>query len=295
MKLTILGTGSACPTIDRNHSATALNIGPETLLFDCGESTQLQLTKAGISHSKISKIFLTHWHGDHMLGLPGLLQSMELNKRAKPLNIYGSAGSKDRFRKLVSALEIKLSFKVNVTELKAGAFNSEKYSIIVANASHHDACISYAFQEKDKVRIDIGYLKKFGLKNNPIIGDLAKGKDIVWNKKKIKAKDATKIEKGKRFAYVLDSAYAENLVKLAKDSDVLLCESTFADELKDSAKKFGHMTARDAATLAKKAGAKKLIITHFSQRYKDVSVLLREAKSVFKGTIAAKDLMEIEL
>ena len=103
MKATILGTGSAMPTPSRHHSATALDIGPEVLLFDCGEGTQLQLTKAGISHSKISKIFLTHWHGDHMLGLPGLLQSMELNKRAKPLNIYGSAGSKDRFRKLVVA------------------------------------------------------------------------------------------------------------------------------------------------------------------------------------------------
>src|SRR3989338_5659089 len=186
MKATILGTGSAMPTESRHHSATALDIGPEVLLFDCGEGTQMQLQKAGISHNKISKIFITHWHGDHVLGLPGLIQSMQLNKRAKPLNIYGPAGTKERYKKISSALGIFPTFKITIAELKAGAFHSEKYSIIGANAKPNAPCLAFAFQEKPKVKININYLKKFGFTNNPIIADLIKGKDIIWQGKKIK-------------------------------------------------------------------------------------------------------------
>ncbi len=295
MKLTILGTGSAMPTPSRHHSATALDIGPEVLLFDCGESTQLQLMKAGISHNKISKIFITHWHGDHVLGLPGLLQSMALNKRAKPLDIYGPAGTRERFRKVLDAFGIGLNFKVSVTELKPGAFNAEKYSIVVANAKHSTPCLAFAFQEKQKIHINLDYLKKFGLTQDPVIGSLIKGKDIIWNKKKIKAKDATYAVKGKKFIYLVDSAYSAHFEKFANDAALLLCEATFADDMKDSAAEFGHMTATQAATLAKKANVKKLIITHFSQRYKDVSILLKEAKKVFANTIAAEDLMQVEI
>ena len=311
MKATILGTGSAMPTESRHHSATALDIGPEVLLFDCGESTQLQLSKAKISANKISKIFITHWHGDHVLGLPGLLQSMSLNKRTKPLNIYGSAGTKEKVRKISSAFGIFPTFKITITELKAGAFNTEKYSIIVANANHNAPCLAFSYQEKPKVKVNIDYLKKFGLVNNPIIADLIKGKDIAWNKNnlnsqqvqgmknasifhKIKAKDATFVEKGKKFVYLLDSAYSKHLENFCKSADVLLCEATFADDMKEFASEFGHMTASQAATLAKKANVKKLIVTHFSQRYKDTNVLLREAKKIFANAVAATDLMEID-
>ncbi|MBI4095705.1 MAG: ribonuclease Z [DPANN group archaeon] len=295
MKLTILGTGSAMPTPSRQHSATALDIGPEVLLFDCGEGTQLQLMKAGISHNKISKIFITHWHGDHVLGLPGLIQSMSLNKRTKPLNIYGPAKTRENFRKISEAFGVFPTFKASITELKPGAFNAEKYSISVANAKHNSPCLAFAFQEKPKVKVNLNYLKKFVLVNNPIIGDLIKGKDIVWQGKKIKAKDATFLEKGKKIVYLLDSAYSKHLENFAKDADALLCEATFADDMKDFAKEFGHMTATQAATLAKKANVKKLIITHFSQRYKDTNILLKEAKKVFADTVAAKDLITVEI
>ena len=295
MKLTILGTGSAMPTPSRHHSATALDVSPEVLLFDCGESAQLQLMKAGISHNKISKIFITHWHGDHVLGLPGLLQSMQLSKRIKPLDVYGPAGTKEKYKKIVEALELKTEFKINVSELKPGAFNTEKYSVVVAKASHTRPCLVYSYQEKPKTKINLDYLKKFGLKNNPIIKNLVSGKDITWEGKKIKAKDATFTEKGKKFVYLLDSAYSKHLENFCKDADLLLCESTFADDLKETAPEFGHMTATQAATLAKKANVKKLIITHFSNRYKNTDQLLKEARVVFPTTIAARDLMVVEL
>ena len=295
MNLTILGTGSAMPTESRHHSATALDIGPEVLLFDCGEGTQLQLRKAGISWNKISKIFITHWHGDHVLGLPGLLQSVSLNKRAKPLNIYGPAKTKENFKKIAEAFGIFPTFKISVTELKPGAFNAEKYSIAVANAKHNAPCLAFAYQEKPKVKININYLKKFGLVNNPIIADLIKGKDIIWNNKKIRAKDVTFIEKGKKFVYLLDSAYSKHLENFCKDADILLCEATFAEDMKEFASEFGHMTASQAAALAKKSGAKKLIITHFSNRYKNTDILLKEARKVFANTITAKDLLSFEI
>ncbi len=283
------------PTPSRQHSATALDIGPEVLLFDCGEGTQLQLAKARISANKISKIFITHWHGDHVLGLPGLLQSMSLNKRAKPLDLYGPAGTKERFKKISEAFGIFPTFRLSITELKAGAFNSKKYSIIVANARHSTACLAFAYQEKPKVKINVNYIKKFELVNNPLIGELVKGKNVTWKNKIIKAKDAAFIEKGKRFVYLLDSAYSKHLENFCKGADLLLCEATFADDMKEFAKEFGHMTASQAAALAKKANVKKLIITHFSNRYKDTNILLKEAKKVFANTIAAKDLMEVEI
>src|SRR3989344_1741689 len=295
MNLTILGTGSAMPTPSRNHSATALDIGQEVLLFDCGEGTQLQLTKAGISNNKISKIFITHWHGDHILGLLGLTQTMSLNKRTKPLDIYGPAGTKANFKKFMELVDSQPVYKINVTDLKPGAFNAEKYSIAVANALHVKPCLVYALQEKQKVKVNLDYLKKFGLKNNHAIGDLIKGKDIIWQGKKIKAKDATFVEKGKKFVYLLDSAYSKHLENFCKGADLLLCEATFADDMKEFAKEFGHMTAGQAATLAKKANVKKLIITHFSQRYKDTNVLLKEARKIFSNTIAARDLMQTEI
>ena len=295
MNLTILGTGSAMPTPSRNHSATALDIGQEVLLFDCGEGTQLQLTKAGISHNKISKIFITHWHGDHILGLLGLTQTMSLNKRTKPLDIYGPAGTKANFKKFMELVDSQPVYKINVTDLKPGAFNAEKYSIAVANASHVKPCLVYAFQEKPKVKVNLDYLKKFGLKNNPAIGELIKGKDIIWQGKKIKSKDATFVEEGKRFVYLLDSAYSKHLEDFCKGADVMLSEATFADDMKEFAKEFGHMTATQAATLAKKADVKKLIITHFSNRYKNTDVLLKEARAIFPSTIAARDFMQIEI
>ncbi len=295
MELHILGTGSALPTINRNHSATALDIGPEVLLFDCGEGTQLQLAKAKISTNKISKIFITHWHGDHVLGLPGLLQTMQLSKRTKPLDIYGPKETKKRFGHFVDALSLGTEYKINIIELKPGAFNSKKYSIIVANAAHTRPCLTYAYQEKPKVKINVNYIKKFGLINNPLIGELVKGKNVTWKNKTIRAKDATFIEKGKKFVYLLDSAYSKHLENFCKDADVLLCEATFAEDMKEFAKEFGHMTAGQAATLAKKSGTKKLIITHFSNRYKDSNILLKEAKKVFANTIAAKDLMVVEI
>lgn len=298
MKLTILGTASAFPTKERAHSAMLLDIGPESLLFDAGESVQRQIQIAGAKPFKISRIFLTHWHGDHVLGLGGLLQSFGMLKRKTPVEIYGPKGTFERFQFLRNALELRIGFPIKIIEVPLKTvkiLSTDKYEIWAAKAKHDIDCLAFAYIEKPKRRVDIKYLKKFGLANHPIIGKLAEGKDIVWKGKKISAKSATYMQAGKKLAYIIDSAYAENLIGFSKNSDLLVCEATFTNDMKDEAKEFGHMTAADAAALAKKAKVKQLVITHFSQRYKTADDLLKEARKIFQNTTAAKDFMQLDI
>jgi ribonuclease Z len=298
MKLTILGTASAFPTKERAHSAMLLDIGPESILFDAGESVQRQIQIAGAKPFKISKIFITHWHGDHVLGLGGLLQSFGMLKRKIPVEIYGPKGTFERFQHLRKALELRIGFPIKIIEVPLKTIrviSTEKYEIWAAKAKHDIDCLAFTYIEKPKRRIDIKYLRKFNLINNPVIGKLAEGKDITWKNKKISANKATYFQPGKKFTYIIDSAYSEELVRFSKDSDLLICEATFTSDMRTEAKEFGHMTAADAAQLAKKAKVKKLVITHFSQRYKTADDLLKEAKKIFANTIAAKDFMTLEL
>ena len=156
-------------------------------------------------------------------------------------------------------------------------------------------CLGYSFIEKDKRKINLNYLKKFGLKNDPIIRDLQKGKDIIWKGKKIKNKPATTIRKGKKITFVLVTGFTKKIINLAENSDLLICESTHSDELKEKAEAYHHLTARQAGEIAKKAKVKELILTHFSQRYKDVTFLLKETKKVFKNTKAANDFDSFDI
>ncbi len=295
MKLVFLGTSAVFPTKERNHTAVALDIGREMFLFDCGEGTQRQVAIARLSPMKISKVFITHWHGDHVLGLAGLLQSFAMNSRLKPLDIYGPEGTKTRFYHLLKSYEMKFPFRINIHEVKSKkVVETEDYEIYAEKMQHRIPCLAYSFKEKDKVRINKNYLAKFGLRSHPIIRKLLKGKDITWKGRKIKAKLATRIKKGRKITYVVDAKATDKVAKFAKDSDIFICEATFMHAMKEVAAERGHVTAKQAGKLAKKAKVKQLILTHFSQRYKDVQQVLNEAKKQFKNTTAAKDFMEVK-
>lgn len=299
MKVVFLGTSSVYPTKKRNHQSVALKYGPETILFDCGEGTQRQMKFAGLKLSKVSKILITHWHGDHVLGLPGVLQSLAMQDREEPIEIWGPKGSKKRIKHLLKAYAVDFPFSIEVHEVKnkkVQIVDEElKYEIFAAPLSHPTKCLGFAFKEKDKRKIDIDYLKKFGLEDHPIIRKLQEGKNIEWKGNKIKAKDATWMKKGKKLAYVVDTSENDNIVDLAKKSDLFICEATFLNELKEKANERGHLTAKQAGALAKEAKVKKLIITHFSQRYPVSKPLVNEARGNFKNTYAAKDLMEVTI
>ena len=290
MKITFLGTSSMVPTIERNHTSILISYKSENIMVDCGEGTQRQLRHAKISPCKITKLLITHWHGDHILGIPGLIQSMGANNCKGPLDIYGPKGTIKYFENMFKWFSFPLRIKVNVYEVdNKKFFENEDFSLITYKMDHDVPCNAYSIEEKDKRNINVDYIKKFGLKQHPILKDLQKGKNIVWGGKKIFADKATKIKKGKKVTIVLDTAYNENAVKASKNADVLVCESTWMNELEDKNSGLKHLTTKQAGTIAKKAKVKQLIITHFSQRYKDEKILEKEVKKTFKNTISAKD------
>jgi len=294
MEVLFLGTSGMHPTKKRNLFSVLIRHGSENILIDCGEGTQRQMRIAGFKSPKISKILITHLHGDHINGLPGLLQNLNANQYSKKLEIYGPKGLKNLMNSIFQIIGQRLNIKI--VEIKSGVVFKEKDFYVEAKELKHSTKVyGYSFIESDKRKMDLKYLKKFGLKKHVLLGDLQRGKDIVYNGKKIKVKNATKLVKGKKISITVDTIYCDNCVKLAKDADLLISECTFSNELKDKAKEYKHLTAKDAGTIAKKAKVKKLYLTHFSQRYTNSSILLKEAKKIFKNSFAAEDFMKIKV
>ena len=296
MKITFLGTSSMMPTATRNHSSILFNYKDENILVDCGEGTQRQFRVGNLNPLKITKILITHWHGDHVLGLPGLLQNLYRNNYNKTLEIYGPKGTKLFLQKMFEWFYSDIKLKISIKEVEEGIFfENQDFKLECTKLDHKVPCLGYSFIEKNKRKINMNYLKKFNLKNNPIIRELQLGKDIIWEGRKIKNKLATKTISGKKISFILDTGFTKNILKLAKDSNVLICESTHGDELIEKAKKFKHLTSKQAALIAKQSKCKELILTHFSQRYKETNNLLKEAKRVFKNTSAANDFDWFEI
>ncbi len=284
------------PTKERNHSAFFLKFGTEGILFDCGEGTQRQMKKFGIKITKVTKILITHWHGDHVLGLPGLLQSIFSTEGAERIKIYGPPGSKKYFKSLMAGLATEGDIDVEIKEVKdAVCFENEKFKIETLSVKHSTPCNAYAFIEKDKRKIKINAIKKLGIPEGPLLGELQRGKNIKFNNKTIKADETTTIVKGKKITYITDTNLVKNCYEIAKNSDILICESTYASDMEDRAKERGHMTAKEAGQLASSSNAKKLILTHFSGRYKDSGVLEEDARTVFDNTFCAYDGMKIKI
>jgi ribonuclease Z len=292
--ITFLGTSSMVPTKERNHTSIYVHQNGEGVLFDCGEGTQRQIKQAGIRPSKIRKIFISHWHGDHVLGIPGLIQTMGHNDYEGTLEIFGPKGTKLYMSRIFQAFasESKIPFKV--TELYDEYVVEEKtFTVTAYELEHGTPCLGYRFEEKEKRRIDTAKVQKLKIPDGPLLGKLQQGKSIEWKGKKYKAKDLTTAVKGKILGLIFDTRLTNSCYTIARDVDLLVSEATFSNELKDHAQKFFHMTAGQSAEIAKKAGAKKLVLTHFSQRYKDPNVLKKEAKDVFKNVELAKDFMKV--
>jgi len=294
MKITFLGTSAMLPTKERNTNAVFISYNNEGILLDCGEGTQKQLRVIGISPTKVTKLLITHWHGDHVLGIPGLIQSLGTSNYTKKLEIYGPKGSRNFFKNMISGLIFKSNINYEINEIEEGKFfENNDFYLSSYEVNHSVNCLSYSLIEKDKLKINIDYVKKFGLKQHPLLGELQHGKDIKFQGKLITAKKGTFLKKGKKIAFIMDTAYDNKLVKIADNSDLLVCESTWLE--KDRLEDYKHLSAKDAGIVAKKSKVKKLILTHFSQRYKDSNESLKEAKKEFKNTEAAYDLMSFEI
>jgi len=296
MEITFLGTSAMQPTKERNLSSVLFNYGSENILVDCGEGTQRQMKIAGLKPTRITRILISHWHGDHVLGLGGLIRYLGANEYNNILYIYGPRGIKDYVKNILNSCVFTDTIKIELTEIKEGLiFKNKDFYIESFRLDHTEVCYGFNFIEKDKRKINVKYLAKFGLKTHPLIGELQKGKDIIWQNKKIKVKDATMSIKGRKISFIVDTGFNENISKSVKEADIVICEATYSDDLKEKAKDYKHLTAKQAAEIAKKAKAKKLILTHFSQRYNDVRDLEKESKKIFKNTVCAKDFMKIIL
>jgi ribonuclease Z len=294
--ITFLGTSSGTPTVARAHSAIALQLDGEIILFDCGEGTQRQMMKAKTSMMKVRRIFITHWHADHSLGLGGLIQTMSLLGRTEALEIYGPSGTKKYMKSLLDVGHFNPKYQLRVNELKDGEkVEAKGYTVLAIDAKHSVPALSYRMDEPQKPgKFDRKKAESFGLKP-PQFGELQRGNTQKVGRKTIKPSDVMgPPREGASFVYSGDTAYNESLVKLSKKATVLVHESSFANDKKDFAKEVLHSTAEDAATVAKKAGVKSLVLTHISPRYLETDVLLKEASKIFKNTTIVKDFDKLE-
>ncbi len=296
MEIIFLGTGSMVPTKDRNHSSLLLIYKGEGILFDCGEGTQRQLKIIGIKPTMISKIFISHWHGDHVLGLPGLIQTMGSLGYQGKLQIFGPKGTKKRFGSIGKVFLFEERVDVEVHDIAKPRFLEEPdYYMEALPLEHTASCLGYCLTEKDRRRIRKEAIVKLGIPEGPLLGKLQSGESIKWNNKTVTPDEATYTIKGKKVTYIADTKLCSNAIKLAQDADLLICESTYANALEEKATLYKHLTAGQAGFIANKANAKKLVLTHFSQRYKDLDEVREDAKTVFSNCICANDLMRISL
>jgi|TARA_Y100000310_G_scaffold165018_1_gene164753 ribonuclease Z len=289
-KITFLGTGSATPTAKRNHTGIYLQAGKENILIDCGEGIQRQFRKAKLNPGKLTKILITHWHGDHTLGIVGLLETLAMAEYSKTLKIYGPKGTKEKIR-LFETIYGNFKIDLEVYEVSGKFIDEDDFFIESGKMVHGIPANAYSFVIKDKLRLNKSKIKKLKLPNSPLLGKLQNGKDITFEGKKIKSKDVSYIQEGKKISIILDTLMNENAVKLAKNSDLIICEASFLSSEKEKIKEYKHLTAKQAGEIAKKSKSKKLCLVHISQRHEqNKKEILTDAKKFFKDTTIPNDL-----
>ena len=294
-EIIFLGTSCMQPTKKRNHSGFLLRYKKENILFDCGENIQRQMRLTGLKPAKITRLLISHWHGDHVFGIPGVMSAMGVDQYAKKLFIYGPKGSKKFLDHMFKSFEAKNIIDYEVKEVSSGIFfENEDFKLEAQHLNHSVDCIGFSFIEKDRRRIRVAKAEKLGLQG-PILGKLQQGQDVIFKSKKVKADDLSYLVKGKKISYVADTAPCKGANLLAHESDLLISEGTHLDELKERTAKYKHLTVKDAAIMASENNAKKLVITHISTRYKSTAEIVSEARDHFDNTIVAEDFMKIKV
>lgn len=299
MRVTFLGTGASWPTRRRGMSAVAIKRGSEVLLFDCGEGTQRQIQHSELSYQQISRIFLTHYHGDHCYGVPGLLKTMALNEREKPLSLHGPKG----LRKMVDAWRQMggwtRNFPIDVQELEAGdVVDCDGFTVECHQGDHSVHNLAFALQEPDRPgKFDKPGALKLGVPEGRMFGLLQKGQAVTLD-------DGTEItpdmvlgqpRPGRRVVFSGDTQPCAGILQAAAGADLFICEASFTKDLIARAREVKHMCAFEAASIAKDAKVRRLVLTHISPRYKEPDEVLEEAKEIFDATEVAEDLWSVDV
>jgi ribonuclease Z len=301
LEILFLGTGGSVPTVERGSPCMALRRESELLLFDCGEGAQRQLAFAKLRYGRLSKIFITHLHGDHVLGLGGLLQSLSLSRRTRPIHVFGPTGIRRFIQALSETLHFMTSFDVVVDEIKdAGrVFENSQYTVSVCRTDH-DNIQSLAYRLEEKWRPGQFFpdkCRQLGVPEGPKWKKLQVGESVTLENGTVVTPEMVLGPKrpGRIIVYSGDTRPTKDIVTLSSGADVLIHDSTYDDSLMEKAAEYGHSTASQAARIAEEAKVKLLVLTHISNRYKDDRVLLEQARSIFPNTTVASDFAEISV
>jgi len=298
MQVTFLGTSGGAPTSLRGLSSVTVERGPEIIMFDCGEGTQRQMAKAGLNLNKIEKILISHVHGDHILGIPGILQTLSLLNREKELFIYGADGIIEFIKVVRKTIWFNPTFPIFVNQVKEGLVCKEKdYSIYATRNDHVLPGFGYALIEQERPgKFYPERARVLGVPEGPLWSKLQRGEDVKLNGKIIKSNEIVGCPRpGRKIVYTGDTRPSKAIVELAKNADLLIHDSNYDEDYVEMAREKGHSTASQAAKIAVEANVNKLILTHFSPRYESLDLMLLRAKNIFQNTIIAEDLMSIKV
>lgn len=299
LSVTFLGTGAACPTVDRNVAGLAMQREGETILFDCGEGTQRQMMRYGVGFS-FTEVFFTHFHADHMLGITGLLRTMGLQDRTVPVTLYGPRGAQ---RILGAAMSLGIErnrFPVEVVEIRAGdRLERNEYDIVVFETDHRADTVGYALAEHTRLgRFHPERARELGVPEGPLWGRLHKGEAVTLDDGRwVRPADLVGApRRGRTVVYSGDTRPHLPLLEAARGADLLIHEATFGGDEAERAIETRHSTASEAARVALEAGVRRLVLTHISPRYtRDAPELLAEARAVFPETAIARDGMTVDV
>ncbi|HEV8612789.1 MAG TPA: ribonuclease Z, partial [Gemmatimonadales bacterium] len=293
LSITLLGTGAACPSVERNVAALALSREGETILFDCGEGTQRQMMRYGASFA-FREIFFTHYHADHMLGVTGLMRTMGLQDRTAGVTLYGPRGATRILGAAISLGIERNQFPIEIVELQAGdRIRRNEYDIVVFPTDHRADTVGYALAEHTRLgRFNPDRARELGIPEGPLWGKLHKGESVeLPDGRRVGPEELVgRPRRGRTVVYTGDTRPSLAVVEAARGADLLVHDSTFGEEERERAVETGHSTAAQAAEIAREAGVRRLVLTHISPRYnRDAPELLAEAKAVFPESIVARD------
>jgi ribonuclease Z len=292
-KVVVLGSGAAVPSIDRNLSSTGLRFNGRVHLFDCGEGTQRQMMRFGLSYAKVECVFVTHSHADHIVGIGGLAQTLDLIGRKEPLRIFCPKGAREPVEALLGIG--KYGYEIGVSERGDGEVHrGQGYSVSAFPVKHSKPSLGYVFKQDDRRNFDKKKCAALGIKGE-LFGMLEEKGEAKVGRRKVRYEDVSTLRPGIKVAYTGDCLPSEETVMAAAGADLLVHEATYASDKEADAREKMHSTAAQAAEIARRAGVKRLALTHISCRYKDTDAHLREACAVFPETVVADDGTEFLL
>ena len=300
LQVIFLGTAASIPTVERALPSVVVKRKNELFMFDCGEGVQRQMIKARVGFHKKMKVFVTHMHGDHVLGLPGLLQSMSLLDRTRKLEIYGPVGIKEFIKAIQRTVQFVLTYQVEICEIENEGVVCEEneYYVQVAQTDHVIPSFAYALIEKPRPgKFNPEKADRLGIPEGPLWSKLQHGEKVkLPTGKMVTPEQVVGSQRvGRKIVYSGDTRPVKSLEKLAESADLLIHEATLDDDLTERAEEDGHSTPSQAARTAKKAKAKRLVLTHISSRYKSASPLLEQARKIFPNVDVAEDFTKIEI